>query len=113
MLIELEIARQRHGFSGSTQAMPPDSSKAFERLRATSRSLDDRIHKPISSNSCTTGCATKEKGSGLLYLTTWMMLAFSSRLEGPGKMGKQVAERAGTCRRSCHICRNVCMDRFL
>jgi hypothetical protein len=109
MPIELETARRRHGCSGSTQAMPPDSSKAFEILQTTSRSLDDRIHKPISSSSCTTGCAIKRKGSGLLY---WIMLTIlaSSSLQAPIRMGTRTAEKAGTHGRSYYNLRSIRMD---
>jgi hypothetical protein len=92
--------------------MPPNSSKAFKILQTTLRSLNDRIYKPISFNSCTISYAMKEKGSGLLYLITWIMLAFLSRLEELGKMGKQAAERAGTCCRLCYTCYNARIDRF-
>ena len=95
---EPETARQKRGFSGSTQAMRPGLSRAFEKLQTASRSPDGRIHRPIYSSSCTTGCATIGRESGFLYSIMWMMLASSSRLQGTGQDGQTNGIGSGNLR---------------
>ena len=85
--IEPKTDPPKRGFSGSTQAMPPGLSRAFEILQTASRSLGGRIQRPMFSSLYTTGCATKNKGHGSLYLIMWIMLASSSKLKTAIRMG--------------------------
>lgn len=84
-LIEHKIYRQKRGFSGSTQAMPPDLSRAFEILQTMSRSLGDRIHKPIYTKLCTTGCLTIGKGKWVLILDNMDDASFLFKAQSNGQ----------------------------
>ncbi len=111
--IKLETARQRHRCSRSTQAIPPGLSKAFEILQIALRSVDGRIHKPIYPSWCTTGCAAIGRESGFLYWIMLMMLASSSRLKAPVRMGTRTAAEVRRYDRLWNISYNARIDQIL
>lgn len=72
-VIEFEINRPRHGFSGFTLAMQLASSKVVEILSTELGYPVGRILRQTYSNSFMTGFRTKQRGNGFSSLITWMM----------------------------------------
>jgi len=80
MPTDSEGDRLKRGFSGSTQAMRPVSSRAIGILQIQSRSLGGGVRGPTYSSSYTTGCATVGRESGFSSWTMSTMLVSFSKI---------------------------------